>query len=96
MRTALSVEFHVEKSAFRTDFSLCLSDEKLEQEYKSWELVRDESGFYQYKGEPVRIFVDKMIGSYQSKSAGVVDVTVERDRFGYITNVRTQHVNNDD
>ena len=96
MRTALSDEFHVEKSAFRTDFSLCLNEEELKQEYAQWELVRDESGFYQYKGESVRIFADKMIGRYHSRSEGVVDVTVERDRFGYITDVRTQRAGDND
>ncbi|MDE7132753.1 MAG: M56 family metallopeptidase [Lachnospiraceae bacterium] len=96
MRTALSDEFHVEKSAFRTDFFLCLNDEELIQEYAQWELVRDESGFYQYKGESVRIFADKMIGRYHSRSEGVVDVTVERDRFGYITEVRTQRAGDED
>ncbi|MDE6738960.1 MAG: M56 family metallopeptidase, partial [Lachnospiraceae bacterium] len=96
MRSALSDEFHVEKSAFRTDFFLCLNDEELKQEYAQWELVRDESGFYQYKGESVRIFADKMIGRYHSRSEGVVDVTVERDRFGYITEVRTQRAGDED
>lgn len=96
MRTALSDEFHVEKSAFRTDFFLCLSEEELKQEYAQWELVREESGFYQYKGEPVRIFADKMIGRYHSRSEGVIDVTVERDRFGYITEVRTQRAGDND
>ncbi|MBD5526095.1 MAG: M56 family metallopeptidase [Lachnospiraceae bacterium] len=96
MRTALSDEFHVEKSAFRTDFSLCLNEEELKQEYAQWELVRDESGFYQYKGEPVRIFADKMVGRYHSRSEGVVDVTVERDRFGFITDIRSQRAGDDD
>ncbi|MDE6846433.1 MAG: hypothetical protein K2J99_11820 [Lachnospiraceae bacterium] len=91
MRTALSEEFHVEKNAFRTDFFLCLSDEALEEEYLSWELARDESGFYLYKDEPVRIFVDDMIGRYHSQAAGSVDVTVIRDRFGHISDVRIQH-----
>lgn len=90
MRTALSEEFHVEKNAFRTDFFLCLSDEELAKEYASWELVRDESGFYLYRGEPVRIFVDNMIGRYHSRSVGSIDVTVIRDRFGYITDIRLQ------
>lgn len=89
LRTALADEFHVEKSAFRTNFFLCLSAEELEKEYAEWELTRDESGFYLYQGEPIRIFVDDMAGRHYSRSDGVVDVTVERDRFGYITNVRT-------
>ena len=90
MRTALSEEFHVEKNAFRIDFFLCLDDETLEEEYASWDLTRDESGFYLYKGEPVRIFVDEMIGRYYSQSTGAFDVTIIRNRFGYITDVRTQ------
>ncbi len=90
MRTSLSEEFHVEKNAFRTDFFLCLNDETLEEEYASWDLTRDESGFYLYKGEPVRIFVDEMIGRYYSQSAGTYDVTIIRNRFGYITDVRVQ------
>lgn len=90
MRTALSEEFHVEKNAFCTDFFLCLSDKELEEEYASWDLARDESDFYLYKGEPVRIFVDDMIGRYHSRAAGSVDVTVIRDRFGYITDMKIQ------
>lgn len=90
LRTALADEFHVEKSAFRTNFFLCLSAEEEEKEYAEWELTRDESGFYLYQGEPIRIFVDDMAGRHYSRSEGVVDVTVERDRFGYITDVRTQ------
>ncbi len=90
MRTALSEEFHVEKNAFRTDFFLCLDDETLEEEYASWDLTRDESGFYLYKGEPVRDFVDTMIGRYCAMGTGTFDVTIIRDRFGYITDVRIQ------
>ncbi len=90
MKTALSEEFHVEKNAFRTDFFLCLDNETLEEEYESWDLTRDESGFYLYKGEPVRIFVDEMIGRYYSQSTGTFDVTIIRNRFGYITDIRVQ------
>ena len=95
MRTALSEEFHVEKNAFRTDFFLCLSDETLEEEYASWDLARDESGFYLYKGEPVRLFVDDKIGRYYSQSTGTFDITIIRDRFGYITDVRVQRTADD-
>ena len=90
MKTALSEEFHVEKNAFRIDFFLCLGDETLEEEYASWDLTRDESGFYLYKGEPVHIFADDMLGRYYSQSTGAFDVTIIRNRFGYITDVRTQ------
>ena len=90
MRTALSEEFHVEKNAFRTDFFLCLDDETLEEEYASWDLTRDESGFYLYKGEPVHIFADDMIGRYYSQPTGTFDITIIRNRFGYITDVMVQ------
>lgn len=96
MRTALSDEFHVEKNAFRTDFFLCFSDEELKKEYGTWDLTRDESGFYLYKGEPIRILVDDMIGRYHSRAAGSVDVTVIRDRFGYITDIKIQRTENGD
>ncbi|MCM1124484.1 MAG: hypothetical protein NC416_18060 [Eubacterium sp.] len=85
--SALSDEFHVEKNAFRTDFFLCLNEEEQNAEYASWELVRDERGFFQYKGDPVRIFVDQMLHSIHARSDGVVDVTVERDRFGFISGI---------
>lgn len=91
MRTALSDEFQVEKSAFRTDFFLCLDEEALAQEYVQWELTRDQEGFWLYKGEPVRIFVDETGGVFQSRSEGTVDITIVRDRFGYISDVRVRH-----
>ncbi len=90
IRTALSNEFHVEKSAFRADFFLCLSNEELDMEYAPWGLVRDESGFLRYNGEPVRIFLDEMLHSSMGNSAGVIDVTVERDSFGHITDVKVE------
>lgn len=90
IRAALSNAFHVEKSAFRTDFFLCLDDEALEKEYAEWNLTRDPEGFYHYKGEAVRIFIDEIGGVFQSRSEGSVDITVIRDRFGYISDVRTR------
>lgn len=90
IRAALSNAFHVEKSAFRTDFFLCLDDETLEKEYAEWNLTRDPEGFYHYKGEAVRIFIDEIGGVFQSRSEGSVDITVIRDRFGYISDVRTR------
>ena len=91
MRTALSEAFHVEKSAFRTDFFLCLDDKELESEYAEWELTRDQNGFYHYKDEAVRIFIDEIGGVFQSHSEGTVDITVIRDSFGYISDVRIRH-----
>ncbi|MDE6389394.1 MAG: M56 family metallopeptidase [Lachnospiraceae bacterium] len=89
--TALSNEFHVEKGAFRTDFSLCLDDEEQAQEYAAWELSRDENGIWHYKGEPVRIFIDEAGGCFYSHSEGTVDITVIRDRFGFISDIRVRH-----
>ena len=63
--TALSREFHVEKSAFALDISLCLDDEVLYAEYEKWGLVRkDEQNdmSLQYNGETIRTYSDKMIG----------------------------------
>lgn len=88
---ALSDEFHVEKSAFRTDIFLCLSDEEKEQEYAAWDLTMDQDGIRYYKKEPVRVFIDEMDGTFSSRSEGTVDVTVVRDRFGVIADVRVRH-----
>lgn len=90
IRTALSEEFHVEKSAFRTDFFLCLDDEELGKEYAEWELTRDQEGYYRYKGEAVRIFIDEIGDVFHSRSEGTVDITIIRDRFGYISDLRVK------
>ena len=98
MQNALADEFHVEKGAFFIDFSLCISDEVRAAEYASFELVQDKDGFFLYKGEPVRTFVDNTsgFGFYQSRAEGSVDITVVRNRFGYITNVVAQHEGDSD
>ncbi len=98
MQNALANEFHVEKGAFFIDFSLCISDEVLAAEYASFELVKDKDGFFLYKGEPVRTFVDNTsgFGFYQSRAEGMVDITVIRNRYGYITNVVAQHEGDSD
>lgn len=98
MQNALANEFHVEKGAFFIDFSLCISDEQRAEEYASFELVQDKDGFFLYKGEPVRTFVDNTsgFGFYQSREKGMVDITVIRNRYGYITNVVAQHEGDSD
>lgn len=95
IKTALSEEFNVEKSAFLVDISLCISDEERDAEYAKYELIKDEkTGFFLYKGEPVRTFADN--GYYQSRQDGTVDITVLRDRKGYITSVSALHEGDDD
>ncbi|MDE6747445.1 MAG: hypothetical protein K2K21_00025 [Lachnospiraceae bacterium] len=98
MQNALADEFHVEKGAFFIDFSLCISDEQRAEEYASFELVKDKDGFFLYKGEPVRTFVDETsgFGFYQSRAEGSVDITVIRNRYGYVTNVLAQHEGDSD
>lgn len=98
MQNALANEFHVEKGAFFIDFSLCISDEQRAEEYASFELVKDKDGFFLYKGEPVRTFVDETSGCgfYQSRAEGSVDITVIRNRYGYITDVLAQHEGDSD
>ncbi len=90
IQTALSNAFHVEKSAFRVEFSLSLSDEEREQEYITWNLSKDQQGCFLYKGEPVRVYIDEMIGFYQSREEGTIDIIVRRDRLGKITDILVQ------
>lgn len=87
METALADEFGVEKRAFRIEFSLCLNDEERNKEYAEWEITRDKDSFHSYKGEKIRTFIDEMEGFYQSRPDGSVDLTIHRDRFGFITSV---------
>ncbi len=92
--TALSEEFHVEKSAFSLHMSLCLSDEMFYDEYAAWGLVHsDEKNDLTllYNGESIRTFSDEMIGRYMSQPEGAVDLTVERDRLGVIIAVNAFH-----
>lgn len=91
MKEALSNEFQVEKSAFHIDFDLRLSAEEKKAEYDLWKLIQTEEGWFIYYGEPVRTFIDEMGGYYQSREVGLIDITVQRDRFGTITNIIAQH-----
>lgn len=96
MIEALANEFHVEKSAFKINLSLCLSDEEREKEYTTWEISRDKNGFFLYKGEPVRTYIDEIGGYYQSREKGSVDITIRRDRYGNISEVIALHAGDDD
>ncbi len=92
--TALSEEFHVEKSAFSLHMSRCLSEEMFYDEYAAWGLVHsDEKNDLTllYNGESIRTFSDEMIGRYMSQPEGAVDLTVERDRLGVIIAVNAFH-----
>ncbi len=87
IRTALAGVFGVERSAFEVALSLVRDDEELDKEYEPWGLTRREDGFWLYQGEQIRIYEDKMLGSYQSHEKGAADVSVQRDRLGNITGV---------
>ncbi|MEZ3479976.1 MAG: M56 family metallopeptidase [Lachnospiraceae bacterium] len=87
--TALSDAFHVEKSAFSPELSLCLNREALFEEYTRWGLVRigENNDTMLYHGETIRTYQDKTLGRYMSQPEGAVDLVVVRDRLGYITAV---------
>lgn len=90
IKKALAAEFHVEPEAFRIDISLCLPEEALYAEYAQWKLLLNANGYLICDGEPVRYFFDEAAGRYQA-AEGVIDVFVQRDRFGRITAITTQH-----
>ncbi len=87
IRNALAKEFGVEKTAFRVEYNLCLDDEAIEKEYEPFGLVHDENGHWIYQGEAVHVYYDKLLGNYQSREDGTIDVTVERDRLGQVVSV---------
>lgn len=93
IKSALSDEFRVEKSAFTLNISLCLDREELFKEYAAWGLVRpdDNTDFMLYNGETIRTYKDDMLGRYQSSNDGTVDITVVRNRLGFITAVMALH-----
>lgn len=90
---ALSKEFHVEPGAFALDISLCLDREELFEEYEQWGLVRKEkeNDTMLYHGETIRNYSDKTLGRYMSQPEGDVDITIVRNRLGYITAVDAFH-----
>ncbi|QIB68560.1 hypothetical protein Ami103574_04140 [Aminipila butyrica] len=87
VKAALAKEFNVEKSAFQLTVNLCLMDEEILQEYANQGITKGEDGFYLYKGESVRTYTDKMLGSVQTRENGAVDLSVHRNRLGQITSV---------
>ena len=86
--TSLAKEFGVEKNAFKAEIILCLDDETKESEYKTHGITKDRNGFYLFNKEPVRCYVDEMLGSIQTKDSGTVDIEITRDRLGNITSVK--------
>lgn len=82
VKAALAEEFGVEKGAFHVEVSLCLDREEQEEEYGLWEITPGRDGFWLYKGEQVRRFEDRLLGSYQSKEEGTVEISVQRNSLG--------------
>lgn len=87
LREGLAEEFGVEKGAFAIEISLCLSQEEIQEEYRVWEITQGEDGFWLYQGEQIRVYQDRMLGSFQSREEGKADITVERDKLGRIVTV---------
>ena len=86
--TELAQEFGVERRAFHVKTSFTISNEKLREDYEPWGLSAEQgTTFWKYNGRTIRTYEDKMVGSYQSNTAGTVDVTVIRNDFGDITAV---------
>lgn len=91
IQAALAREFGVERSAFDVAVSLCLDSETVDAQYADWGITRLDNGFLRYQGEQVRTYRDEMLGSYQSREEGPVDIVVERNRLGEITAVSAVH-----
>lgn len=91
IRTALAREFGVERSAFDVALSLCLDSETVDAQYAEWGITRLDNGFLRYQGEQVRTYRDEMLGSYQAREDGPVDIVAERNRLGEITGVSAVH-----
>ncbi|MCM1182702.1 MAG: M56 family metallopeptidase [Roseburia sp.] len=87
LKDALAAAFGVEQEAFRVDVSLFLTDEARDAEYEQWGITYDGKGLFLYQGEAIRFFYDEMDGHFQSTDTGTVDVSVQRDRLGYITDL---------
>ncbi len=87
VQAALAEEFSVEKGAFRLTVDLCLNDDEIAQEYAKQGITKGQDGFYLYKGEAVRTYMDEMLGAVQTREKGSVDISVHRDRLGQITSI---------
>ena len=57
------------------------------KQYEKWEITADKDSHHLYKGEKIRTLIDEMGGFYQSRPDGAVDLTIHRDRLGFITSV---------
>lgn len=85
---ALAQEFGVERGAFRVEMSFIVSDELLREDYEPWGLSAEPGNqIWNYKGETIRTFEDKMVGYYQSGVEGKIDISVQRDHCGKIRSV---------
>ena len=91
VQAALAREFGVERSAFDVSVSLCLDAETVDAQYAEWGIERLDNGFLRCQGEQVRTYRDEMLGSYQSREDGGVDIVVRRNRLGEITAVDAWH-----
>lgn len=87
IKEALAEEFHVEKSAFAPVPLFCIDPDTAAEEYAAWGLTRDENGMFLYQGNPAGSFTDELNRIYQSNKDGRWDITVHRDRLGYISSV---------
>ena len=87
IRATLAEEFDVERGAFHIMLQLCLNREELEEEYAAWGITPAKDGSWMYQKEQIRIYEDKMLGSYQSRAEGTVDLSVQRDELGEITSI---------
>ncbi len=90
IKASLAEVFGVEKSAFRVFFSLCINDEEKYAEYADWDITRDADGSFFYQGEKIRVCTDELCGMHMERD-GTVDVTIHRNRYGFISGVTAQH-----
>ena len=96
VQAALAGEFGVERSAFDVSVSLCLDPETVDAQYDQWGIQCLDNGFLRYQGEQVRTYRDEMLGSYQSREDGDVDIVVQRNRLGEITAVNAWHAGDEE
>ena len=85
---SLSEEFGVEKGAFEINISLILATDARDDEYKEHGITKTKTGFYYLDGKHIRVFIDEMGSLFQTTWAdGEIDVTIERDTKGNISDV---------
>lgn len=91
IQASLAREFGVERGAFDVALSLCLDSETVDAQYAPWGIECLDNGTLRYQGEQVRTYRDEMLGFYQTREDGAVDIVVQRDRMGEITAVTAVH-----